>query len=89
MLDEPSNDLDVETLRALEEAILGFPGCVIVVSHDRWFLDRICTHLMAFEGNSEVVFIEGNYTDYEADRKKRKGGEARKPQRIKYRRLEA
>ena len=89
LLDEPSNDLDVETLRALEEAILGFPGCVIVVSHDRWFLDRICTHLMAFEGNSEVVFIEGNYTDYEADRKKRKGGEASKPQRIKYRRLEA
>lgn len=89
LLDEPSNDLDVETLRALEEAILGFPGCVIVVSHDRWFLDRICTHLMAFEGNSEVVFIEGNYTDYEADRKKRKGSEASKPQRIKYRRLEA
>ena len=88
LLDEPSNDLDVETLRALEEAILGFPGCAIVVSHDRWFLDRICTHLMAFEGNSEVVYMEGNYSDYEIDRKKRLGADAAKPKRIKYRRLE-
>lgn len=88
LLDEPSNDLDVETLRALEDAILNYPGCAIVISHDRWFLDRICTHLMAFEGDSRVVFIEGNYTDYEADRKKRLGDEANKPSRIKYRRLE-
>ncbi|KTC87208.1 energy-dependent translational throttle protein EttA [Legionella brunensis] len=87
LLDEPSNDLDVETLRALEEAILNFPGCAIVISHDRWFLDRICTHLMAFEGDSQVAFIEGNYTDYEADRKRRLGDEADKPSRIKYRRL--
>ncbi|WED42232.1 energy-dependent translational throttle protein EttA [Legionella cardiaca] len=87
LLDEPSNDLDVETLRALEEAILNFPGCAIVISHDRWFLDRICTHLMAFEGDSQVVFIEGNYTDYEADRKRRLGDDADKPSRIKYRRL--
>lgn len=88
LLDEPSNDLDVETLRALEEAILNFPGCAIVVSHDRWFLDRICTHLMAFEGNSQITFIEGNYTDYEADRKRRLGDDANKPSRIKYRRLQ-
>lgn len=87
LLDEPSNDLDVETLRALEEAMLNFPGCAIVISHDRWFLDRICTHLMAFEGNSEVVFIEGNYSDYEADRRRRLGELADKPSRIKYRRL--
>ncbi|MFA5960741.1 MAG: energy-dependent translational throttle protein EttA [Tatlockia sp.] len=87
LLDEPSNDLDVETLRALEEAILNFPGCAIVVSHDRWFLDRICTHLMAFEGNSQVVFFDGNYSEYEADRKKRLGDDATKPSRIKYRRL--
>jgi sulfate-transporting ATPase len=87
LLDEPSNDLDVETLRALEEALLSFPGSAIVVSHDRWFLDRICTHLLAFEGNSSVVFIEGNYTDYEEDRKKRLGDAANKPSRIKYRRL--
>lgn len=89
LLDEPSNDLDVETLRALEEAILNFPGCAIVISHDRWFLDRICTHLMAFEGDSQVVFVEGNYTDYEADRKRRLGDEADRPSRIKYRRLKA
>jgi energy-dependent translational throttle protein EttA len=88
LLDEPSNDLDVETLRALEEAILSFPGCTIVVSHDRWFLDRICTHLMAFEGDSQVAYIEGNYSDYEADRKRRLGEEADRPARIKYRRLE-
>lgn len=89
LLDEPSNDLDVETLRALEEAILNFPGCAIVISHDRWFLDRVCTHLLAFEGDSSVVFIEGNYTDYEADRKRRLGDAADRPSRIKYRRLHA
>ena len=87
LLDEPSNDLDVETLRSLEEAVLNFPGCAIVVSHDRWFLDRICTHLMAFEGNSQIVFMEGNYSDYEAERKRRLGDDADKPTRIKYRRL--
>ncbi len=87
LLDEPSNDLDVETLRALEEAILNFPGCAIVISHDRWFLDRICTHLMAFEGDSQITFFEGNYSDYEADRKRRLGDDANKPSRIKYRRL--
>lgn len=87
LLDEPSNDLDVETLRALEEAILNFPGCAIVVSHDRWFLDRICTHFMAFEGNSEVVFLEGNYHDYEEDRKRRLGEMANIPTRTKYRKL--
>ena len=87
LLDEPSNDLDVETLRSLEEAVLNFPGCAIVVSHDRWFLDRVCTHLMAFEGNSQVVFVEGNYSDYELDRKRRLGDDANKPTRIKYRRL--
>lgn len=89
LLDEPSNDLDVETLRALEEAILNFPGCAIVISHDRWFLDRICTHLMAFEGDSQVAFIEGNYSDYEADRKRRLGDDADRPSRIKYRRLQS
>ena len=88
LLDEPSNDLDVETLRALEEAILSFPGCAIVVSHDRWFLDRICTHLMAFEGDSKVVFFEGNYSDYEEDRKRRLGDDASNPHRIKYRRIQ-
>lgn len=87
LLDEPSNDLDVETLRSLEEAVLNFPGCAIVISHDRWFLDRICTHLMAFEGDSRVVFFSGNYSEYEADRKRRLGEEANKPHRIKYRRL--
>jgi ATP-binding cassette ChvD family protein len=87
LLDEPSNDLDIETLRALEEAILNFPGCAIVISHDRWFLDRICTHLMAFEGDSQIAFFEGNYSDYEADRKRRLGDEADRPHRIKYRRL--
>jgi energy-dependent translational throttle protein EttA len=87
LLDEPSNDLDVETLRALEEAILNFPGCAIVISHDRWFLDRICTHLMAFEGDSQITYFEGNYSDYEADRKRRLGDDAAKPSRIKYRRL--
>lgn len=87
LLDEPSNDLDVETLRALEEALLSFPGSAIVVSHDRWFLDRICTHLLAFEGDSVLTFIEGNYSDYEEERKKRLGAEANRPHRIKYRRL--
>ncbi|MCL9683919.1 energy-dependent translational throttle protein EttA [Legionella maioricensis] len=87
LLDEPSNDLDVETLRALEDAVLNFPGCAIVISHDRWFLDRICTHLMAFEGDSQITFFEGNYSDYEEDRKRRLGDEANKPSRIKYRRL--
>lgn len=89
LLDEPSNDLDVETLRALEEALLNFPGCVIVVSHDRWFLDRICTHLMAFEGDSQVTYFEGNYSDYEEDKRRRLGDEAvKKPSRIKYKRLD-
>jgi len=81
--------LDVETLRALEDAVLNFPGCVIVISHDRWFLDRICTHLMAFEGDSQITFIEGNYSDYEADRKRRLGDAADRPSRIKYRKLES
>lgn len=88
LLDEPSNDLDVETLRALEEALLNFPGSAIVVSHDRWFLDRICTHLMAFEGDAQVIFLEGNYQDYQADRKKRMGDDANRPKRMKYKRLE-
>lgn len=87
LLDEPSNDLDVETLRALEEAILNFPGCAIVISHDRWFLDRVCTHLMAFEGDSQITFFEGNYSEYETDRKRRLGDEASRPSRIKYRKL--
>ena len=87
LLDEPTNDLDVETLRALEEGILAFPGCAIVVSHDRWFLDRICTHILAFEGESRVVWHEGNYSDYEADHKKRAGDT--QPTRIKYKKLDA
>jgi sulfate-transporting ATPase len=87
LLDEPTNDLDVETLRALEEAILAFPGCVVVISHDRWFLDRIATHILAFAGNSQVTWFEGNYADYEADRRRRLGGEADQPHRIKYRPL--
>ncbi len=87
LLDEPTNDLDVETLRALEEALLAFPGCAVVISHDRWFLDRIATHILAFEGNSETVWFEGNYADYEADRKRRLGTDADQPQRIKYRKL--
>ena len=88
-LDEPTNDLDVETLRALEEALLEFPGSAVVISHDRWFLDRIATHILAFEGNSEVVWFAGNYADYEADRKRRLGADASSPHRIKYKRLEA
>lgn len=87
LLDEPSNDLDVETLRALEEAILAFPGCAMVISHDRWFLDRIATHILAFEGDSEVVFIEGNFSDYHEDFLRRKGKDAQ-PHRMKYKRLE-
>ena len=87
LLDEPTNDLDVETLRALESAILDFSGCVVVVSHDRWFLDRIATHILAFEGDSEVLWFEGNWQDYEADRKRRLGKDADQPQRIKYRPL--
>jgi len=87
LLDEPTNDLDVNTLRALEEALENFAGCVVVISHDRWFLDRIATHIMAFEGDSRVVWFEGNYSDYEADRKKRLGAAAEQPHRIKYRQL--
>jgi ATP-binding cassette ChvD family protein len=87
LLDEPTNDLDVETLRALEEAILSFPGCAVVISHDRWFLDRIATHMLAFEGDSNVVWFEGNYADYEADRHKRLGTDADNPHRIKYKKL--
>ncbi|MES9899415.1 MAG: energy-dependent translational throttle protein EttA [Sedimenticola sp.] len=88
LLDEPTNDLDVETLRALEEALLTFPGCTVVISHDRWFLDRIATHILAFEGESEAVWFEGNYADYEADRKHRLGAEADQPHRIHYKRLD-
>ncbi|HHI92344.1 MAG TPA: energy-dependent translational throttle protein EttA [Gammaproteobacteria bacterium] len=87
LLDEPTNDLDVETLRALEEALLEFPGCAVVISHDRWFLDRIATHILAFESDSEVVWFEGNYADYEADRKRRLGADADQPHRIKYKKL--
>ena len=87
LLDEPSNDLDIETLRALEDAILEFPGCVMVISHDRWFLDRIATHIMAFEGNSHVEFFPGNYSEYEADKKRRLGEEGAKPHRLKYKPL--
>ena len=89
MLDEPTNDLDVETLRALEEALLGFPGCAIVISHDRWFLDRIATHILAFEGNSEVAWFEGNYAEYVEDFKRRKGEDAATPHRIRYKKLDA
>ena len=89
MLDEPTNDLDVETLRALEEALLGFPGCAIVISHDRWFLDRIATHILAFEGNSEVVWFEGNYAEYVEALRKRKGEDAASPHRIRYKKLDA
>lgn len=87
LLDEPTNDLDVETLRALEEALLAFPGCAIVISHDRWFLDRIATHILAYEGDSEVVWFEGNFTEYDADYKARVGESAAVPQRMKYKRL--
>jgi len=87
LLDEPSNDLDIETLRALEEALLAFPGCAMVISHDRWFLDRIATHILAFEGDSQVVFFDGNYTEYEEDHKKRVGNDT--PKRMKYKRIDA
>jgi energy-dependent translational throttle protein EttA len=87
LLDEPTNDLDVETLRALEEALLAFPGCAVVISHDRWFLDRIATHMLAFEGDSEVVWFEGNYADYEVDRHRRLGTDADNPKRIKYKKI--
>jgi ATPase subunit of ABC transporter with duplicated ATPase domains len=87
LLDEPTNDLDVDTLRALEEALVSFPGCAVVISHDRWFLDRIATHILAFEGDSHVEWFEGNYQDYEGDRKRRLGADADQPHRIKYRKL--
>jgi ATPase subunit of ABC transporter with duplicated ATPase domains len=85
LLDEPTNDIDINTLRALEEALDNFAGCAVVISHDRWFLDRICTHIIAFEGNSEVYFFEGSYSEYEENRKKRLGNEG--PKRIRYRKL--
>jgi ATP-binding cassette ChvD family protein len=88
LLDEPSNDLDVETLRALEEALLDFPGCAVVVSHDRWFLDRVATHMLAFEGDSRAVWFVGNYADYEVDRRRRLGADAEQPHRPKFKRLE-
>jgi ATPase subunit of ABC transporter with duplicated ATPase domains len=87
LLDEPTNDLDVNTMRALEEALENFAGCAVVISHDRWFLDRIATHILAFEGDSKVVFFDGNYSEYEADRKRRLGHDADQPHRIKYRSL--
>ncbi|MEO5831477.1 MAG: ATP-binding cassette domain-containing protein, partial [Rhodanobacter sp.] len=87
LLDEPSNDLDVETLRALEDALLEFPGSAIVISHDRWFLDRIATHIIAFEGDSHVEFFPGNYNEYEADKKRRLGEEGARPHRVKYKKL--
>ena len=87
LLDEPTNDLDVETLRALEEALLNFPGCAVVISHDRWFLDRIATHILAFEGDSQAVWFEGNYSDYEEDFKRRHGNKELNPERIKYKKL--
>jgi ATPase subunit of ABC transporter with duplicated ATPase domains len=87
LLDEPTNDLDVNTLRALEDALENFAGCAVVISHDRWFLDRIATHILAFEGDSQATWFEGNYSEYETDRKKRMGAEALRPHRIKYRQL--
>jgi len=87
LLDEPTNDLDVDTLRALEDAIQRFAGCVLVISHDRWFLDRIATHMLAFEGDSQVVWFEGNHRDYEADRRRRLGADADQPHRIRYKKL--
>jgi len=89
LLDEPTNDLDVDTLRALEEALVGFPGCAVVISHDRWFLDRIATHILAFEGDSFVTWFEGNYQDYEKDRRRRLGADAEQPHRLRYRRIDA
>ena len=87
LLDEPTNDLDVDTLRSLEEALQKFAGCAMVISHDRWFLDRLATHILAYEGESHVEWYEGNYSDYEADRKRRLGADADQPTRIKYKRL--
>jgi len=87
LLDEPTNDLDVETLRALELALLDFPGCAVVISHDRWFLDRVATHILAFEGDSRAVWFEGSFTDYVADWRKRVGDDADKPHRIRYKAL--
>ncbi|HPK54186.1 MAG TPA: ATP-binding cassette domain-containing protein, partial [Smithellaceae bacterium] len=87
LLDEPTNDLDVNTLRALEDALENFAGCAVVISHDRWFLDRICTHILAFEGESKTIWFDGNYSEYEEDRKKRLGSAANQPHRIKYRQL--
>ncbi len=87
LLDEPTNDLDVETLRALEDALLNFPGTVLVISHDRWFLDRIATHMLAFEGDSHVEWFAGNFSDYEEDHKKRMGADAAEPKRIRYKKL--
>jgi len=87
LLDEPTNDLDVNTMRALEEGLLNFAGCAVVISHDRWFLDRICTHILAFEGDSKVVWFEGNFSDYQENRKERLGSAAEIPQRIKYKKL--
>ena len=87
LLDEPTNDLDVETLRALEAALEDFAGCAMIISHDRWFLDRVATHMLAFEGESHVEWFEGNYQDYEADKKRRLGVDADQPHRIKYKRF--
>jgi ATPase subunit of ABC transporter with duplicated ATPase domains len=87
LLDEPTNDLDVNTMRALEEALENFTGCAVVISHDRWFLDRIATHILAFEGESSVVWFEGNFSEYEEDRRKRLGAAADQPHRIRYRSL--
>ncbi len=87
LLDEPTNDLDVDTLRALEDALLNFGGCVVVITHDRWFLDRIATHILAFEGDSKTVWCEGNYQTYEAQRKQRLGADAEQPHRIRYKKL--
>jgi len=87
LLDEPTNDLDVETLRALEQALLEFPGSAVVISHDRWFLDRVATHILAFEGDSEVTWFAGNYAEYEEDRKRRIGADANTPHRVRYKRL--
>jgi ATPase subunit of ABC transporter with duplicated ATPase domains len=87
LLDEPTNDFDINAIRALEEALENFAGCAIVISHDRWFLDRLATHILAFEGDSQIVFFDGNYSEYDADRKKRLGMAADQPHRIKYRKL--
>ncbi len=87
LLDEPTNDLDVDTLRALEDALLDFPGCAVVISHDRWFLDRIATHILAFEGDSTASWFEGSYSEYEADRRRRLGAAAEQPHRIRYKPL--